>query len=209
MGSSLTISSSSPRCRRWICCAMSSSTPGWRKTTSYAPNGCKEMGTTPSTLTQRRPARLLTALLLVFVAVSAWANEPSSAGVRWQDLTPEQQEILHRLEPRWDQLPHARQRELAQGAQRWASLSPEEQAEARERMKHWRSLDDEERREMRRRFREFKSLPSEQQERIRAHYERFKQLPPEKRRELREQFRKLSPREREQLRQRIMSGEEQ
>lgn len=154
----------------------------------------------------RRAAGIIAGALAAFLMLAgacAWAEEPAG-GVRWQDLTAAQQEILERFESRWEQLPQARQRALARGAERWASLTPEQREKARER---WRSLDPDERRKMRERFREFKSLPPEQQARIREHFERFQSLPPEKRRELKEKFRNLPPEERRKLREKILAGE--
>lgn len=132
-------------------------------------------------------------------------DQPDSAseGVRWQDLSEDQRELLQEFVGRWEQLPLARQRALARCSARWLEMSPEQRDAVRQRYERWQSLDPEQRRELRRRYHEFKKLPPEEQARIRENYRRFRDLTPEQRRELREKFRHLSPQERQRLKQEL------
>lgn len=145
--------------------------------------------------------------LVLMCAVGHLSAIADSPGIKWQELTQEQREMLSRFEERWEQLPLARQRKLAEGAERWAKMTPEQRQEARAMMKRWHSLDGDKRREMLERQREFKLLPPEEQARIRQEFDRFQRLSPDERRELRERFKKLTPEERAALRERIRRGE--
>ncbi|MEP7159312.1 MAG: DUF3106 domain-containing protein, partial [Chloroflexota bacterium] len=79
------------------------------------------------------------------------------AGVAWDQLSANQQQLLGRFQSRWMDLPAEQRARLAAGASRWDCLAPEARAQARERFRRWRQLTPEqrqrliERRQLRRR----------------------------------------------------------
>ena len=108
-------------------------------------------------------ALLILLLSAAWFAGSALADDAHAhTGVRWQDLSAEQRELLKDFEGRWDQLPLGRQEALARGSERWLSLPPEQRGRMRKRVERWHELDPEQRRELRRRHQEFRELPPEE-----------------------------------------------
>ena len=73
--------------------------------------------------------------LLMFGTVYAQEN------VRWDTLTPEQQQVLDRFANDWDSMPAERQQRLATGADRWLGMSTDERQSAQQRFERWRNLD--------------------------------------------------------------------
>ena len=69
---------------------------------------------------------LMLSALLLATAPSARAAQTGGAGVSWQELSPEQQQLLANFESRWADLPLARQQSLAKGSQRWLTMPPEQ-----------------------------------------------------------------------------------
>ena len=77
-----------------------------------------------------RPRRKTSALALAlwFCTTCAMAQAPA-----WDELNPEQQQILKKFEGNWETLPEQRRQRLADNAQRWSTMSPEERQRARTR----------------------------------------------------------------------------
>ena len=195
-GRSKTWRSSPPR-RTWIYPGTLNSINGWpvpimnasAKPSLTDPGGSNRMN---------RSLRLLVVLFLIALTTPAW-------GRSWDQLTPEERQVLKPFRDRWNQLPPERQERLRNGAERWRNMTPQERQEARERSRRGRGLPPEQRENIRNRFREFRQLPPEQQERIRGRYQWFRQLPPQERRELREKWQGMTPGERQEFRERLRS----
>jgi len=118
----------------------------------------------------------------------------------WEQLTPEEQQVLRRFREQWNQLPGERQERLRRGAERWQRMTPEERKEAEERFKRWQELSPQEKEMIRKRYQDFRNLPPEEQERIRRGDRWFQDLTPQQRQDLREQWQKSAPRDRKDLR---------
>src|SRR5690606_6797176 len=181
--------------------------PGWRSTRPQLSRAAAETG--DGTHMSRLMAAFLTALTLLLGAPAlAWAHDDHQ-GVRWEELSPEQRELLKELAPRWNELPKGRQEAIARSSKRWLSTPPEQRASLQRRMERRRSLDSEERRQVRRRMQQFHQLQPEEQERIRRTYKRFQQLEPHERKRLRREFRDLPPEERRRWLERMLEECEQ
>ena len=66
---------------------------------------------------------LILALGMVFFSLMAWGE--ALAGP-WEQLNPEEQQILRPHRGQWDQLPPEQQERLRRGAERWQRMTPEE-----------------------------------------------------------------------------------
>lgn len=126
--------------------------------------------------------------LLLGLAAAAGAQAP----LPWDQLTPEQQQLLEKARPKWERLPPEHQQRLLQGAERWSKMSEQERAQATERMARMKSLPPETRRNLRERAHRFHELPPEQRERLRELHADFRALP----RETQQQFRECQHRQR-------------
>ena len=95
-----------------------------------------------------------------------------SPGVKWEELSPAQQEVLHGMRSEWDQLPPQRQATRSRRAQRWETMTPEQRAGARQRFERWRSMPPEQRQRMRERWQEDTRQQGEQLRKNRGWSER-------------------------------------
>jgi len=113
------------------------------------------------------------ALCLLSGAVHAMESVP------WSQLTPEQQALLQKVQPKWDQLPPRQQQRMLHGAERWAAMSEDERAAAKARMDRWKAMSPKERRALRERAKLLHDLSPEQRERLRGLRKDFRALPKE------------------------------
>ena len=87
--------------------------------------------------------QLLLLLVGTGLAAGVLAQTPvaeESAGVTWNELSPQQQQVLKNFQQQWATLPPERQRRLSQGAARWSDLTPEQKQQARARFRKWQQL---------------------------------------------------------------------
>lgn len=113
----------------------------------------------------------LLVLGLCTMPLMAWAQA-------FDELTPEQQEMLEPLVGVWEQIPPPRRERLQQMADRVAGESPEEQERFQQGLERFMNLDDGERRQVRRLFERFRHLPATERREI---IRRVMAMPPEER----------------------------
>ncbi len=70
----------------------------------------------------------------------------------WDELRPEEREVLHRHAHRWSNYPPEFRRRLLRGARRYMQLSPHEQQQLAERARHFRKMSPQEKRRLCARF---------------------------------------------------------
>ena len=105
------------------------------------------------------------ALLLAGTAPAIADDAGQGRGrVQWQQLTPEQQQVLGQFRGRWNDLPPDQQQALLRGARRWESMTPEQRAQTSERAEQWQNLSPEQRQQVRERAERFRQLPPEEGE---------------------------------------------
>ena len=112
---------------------------------------------------------------VIFFALTAWGE--AQAGP-WNQLSPQEQQILTPHKERWDQLSPDRQERLRREAERWQRMTPEERKQAEERYKRWQGLAPQEKEAIRQHYRDFRNLPPEEQERSAAVPNASRNCPP-------------------------------
>ncbi|MCW5580439.1 MAG: DUF3106 domain-containing protein [Luteimonas sp.] len=122
----------------------------------------------------------LLACLLALAPLAAFAQQaPSPALPAWDQLTPEQRELLLApLRDRWNGSPPDRRRDMLEHARRWQSMTPEQRSHARHGMKRWQDMSPDKRRHARALFEYIKPLPDAERK---AMLEHWKAMTPEQR----------------------------
>jgi hypothetical protein len=124
------------------------------------------------------PCRALALALLCACSHAALAQQ---GGPQWQQLSPQQRNVLAPLEQEWGAIDEPRKRKWLDIADRLPKMSPDERERVRNRMSAWSQLSPDERSRARQRYQEARELsPQERQQR----WEAYQALPPERRREL-------------------------
>jgi thioesterase domain-containing protein len=119
----------------------------------------------------RRTLILYSTLLPIYLWHStSKAADSSDAQAKWNQLTPEKQELVRKRWTDFKAMPRERRDQLRAAMQRFAGLSPESQEHIRENWKSW------------------KSFSPQQREEIRKNYARFQAMTPEKRAALNEKY---------------------
>jgi hypothetical protein len=103
----------------------------------------------------------------------AAASRPEE-GIRWQNLTPAQREVLAPLEREWPGIDAPRKQKWLVIAGRYRSLPPPERARIAERMTEWAKLTPAERGEVRLRYQEARQLPAPDRQ---ARWQAYQKLP--------------------------------
>jgi hypothetical protein len=130
-------------------------------------------------------------------------NAREAAGLRWQDLSADQQQLLSGMQDQWNQLPPRRQIALANGAKRFLRMDAAQRNQANTRFEQWNNLPEAERAAIAERFAEFRKLSPQEKARIRQASRRFERMTPEQRQRLRQRFLDLSPEERARARDQL------
>jgi Protein of unknown function (DUF3106) len=138
---------------------------------------------------------------------AATANSPA-APLAWNDLHPNQQQLLQTYAKDWDSLPPARQQALARGAHRWLSMDPAARAEAHERFQNWQKLPEERRQLIRKRWERFQQLDPKSKALVRENFDAYMRLPPGKRRMLRQRWLAATPEQRARMLERMRERHE-
>ena len=107
--------------------------------------------------------------LWLFLAASAFSASPGKKNPAWDQLTPEQQQILAPIRSEWDGF----DAKWLRIAKRYPKMSSREQARLQERMREWVSLTPEQRSAARSRFREFERLSPERKAAVRRKWEQY------------------------------------
>ena len=68
-------------------------------------------------------------LILALLCASQVLAQP------FNELSPQQQQVLQPFAKDWDSLPREKQDRLRKGAERWLNMSPEQRDEAKQRLK--------------------------------------------------------------------------
>ena len=121
----------------------------------------------------------------------------------WEQLAPEEQEILGPLQKNWEGIPTDRQNRLRKGASRWEQLSPTQRGKMKNRFQQWQQISPEKRARLRQRFQQFQSLPKETRQALRQKRQWFKSLPLERKQQIRKKWHGLSPDKRQNVRKRF------
>ena len=100
-------------------------------------------------------------LLSVFIAAGflLWA---ATQAPNWSKLTPQQQRILHSVEPHWNDLPPAQRQGLLDAAALYPKMSESQQHRFSRRLARWTTFAPEERANARATYLSFISLPEEE-----------------------------------------------
>ncbi len=106
---------------------------------------------------------------------------PASSGLRWQDLTEAQRNILNPLASMWDSLEDARKKKWLAVAHNYPERTPAEQRNIQSRMVEWAALPRAERENARLNFSETKKLPPAQRS---AEWEAYQKLSAEEKKVL-------------------------
>ena len=123
----------------------------------------------------------LLACLLALAPLAAFAQQapPAAPLPAWEQLTPEQRELL--LAPvrdRWNDSPPGKRQDMLEHAKRWQSMTPEQRKHARHGMKRWQGMPLEKRLHARALFEYIRPLPEAERK---AMIERWKAMTPEQR----------------------------
>lgn len=121
---------------------------------------------------------LKTLLLLAFFALPAHAagkasTKPEPTAPSWQQLSPQQKQVLGELESQWAQQPDRLRNNLVKVANKYPKMKPEEQARVRRRITRWASLTPEQRQAARERYKQIKKQPTEKQKEVKKKWERY------------------------------------
>ncbi|MCU0972262.1 MAG: DUF3106 domain-containing protein [Gammaproteobacteria bacterium] len=131
----------------------------------------------------RWPA-LSVALLLVLGASAA------SAGIRWEDLSPDEQRILGRTKERWRDISPDEQQRLRRGAERWQQLSPDQ----RQGVERLRELPPQDKQRIQRQLQDYRQMPPEDRDRLKQQQDWYRTLPDDRKQQLNDQWQR-SPRD--------------
>lgn len=118
-------------------------------------------------------AWVLHAVLVSALLVASAYAAPPKGGPSWEQLTPQQQQILAPIQSEWASLDATRKRKWLGITKRYPSMTEKEQARLQERMREWVKLTPEERQAARARYREFKSMPPDDRRTVRRKWEDY------------------------------------
>ena len=133
-------------------------------------------------------ARLLvTALTLLSLALASPAhanskpvdNKPAPAAKAehkaptWEQLTPQQKQLLSALEAQWNQETDRLRNSLVRVANKYPKMKPAEQERVRRRITRWASLTPAQREAARRRYKQIKKQPPEKQKEVKKKWEHY------------------------------------
>lgn len=102
-------------------------------------------------------------LFILFAALSLCLPAIAMA-VTWQELSPQQQQILQPLSNEWDSLPKKRQNVYIGIAKRYPQLTPLKQQRFQEQIVRWAKMTPAQRQLAREKYKAFNQLPPEKRE---------------------------------------------
>jgi hypothetical protein len=118
----------------------------------------------------KRLVRMAWAAFWLCFSLSAYASA-ESAQPSWEQLKPQQKEVLAPLAQEWNNLDAAKRKKWLGIAKRYPGMKPSEQHRTQLQMRDWYSL------------------TPEQREIVREKYKTIKKLPPDKRDEIKQKWR--------------------
>ena len=101
------------------------------------------------------------------------AEPPEPKALTWQQLTPQQKQLLAELAPQWDQQPDRLRNNLVKVANKYPNMKPDEQLRVRHRITRWASLTPEQRQVARERYKQIKKQPPEKQKEVKKKWEKY------------------------------------
>ena len=101
---------------------------------------------------------------IILVAALSFCLPSIALAIAWQDLPPQQQQILAPLSKDWDSLSKKRQNSYIRIAKRYPQLTPLKQQRFQEQMVRWAKLTPAQRQKAREKYRSFNQLSPEQRE---------------------------------------------
>lgn len=133
--------------------------------------------------------RILTVLLLICLPLSIFAGTKRAKLVDWNELNPQQQEVLSPFEQEWAGLQASRQRRLKQAANRWLVMTVTQRERARKQFINFKHKDP---RRLAARLRRYDNLSEKQKATVHRQFLFFQSMPEQKKKELLEKWRKLN-----------------
>jgi len=101
---------------------------------------------------------------ITLIAVLSLGLPTEAMAATWQELTPQQQQILAPLANEWNTLPKKRQNNYIAIANRYPSLTPLKQQRFQEQIVRWAKLTPAQRQQAREKRKELNQLPPEKRE---------------------------------------------
>lgn len=101
-------------------------------------------------------------------------SKPEPKALTWQQLNPQQKQLLAELAAQWDQQPDRLRNGLVKVANKYPKMKPDEQERVRRRITHWANLTPAQREAARARFKHIKKQPPEKQKEVKQKWEQYK-----------------------------------
>ncbi len=106
--------------------------------------------------------------------VKPTSTKPAPKAPTWQQLTPQQKQLLAELASQWDRQPDRLRINLVKVANKYPKMKPDEQARVRKRITRWASLTPEQRETARKHYQLLKKQPPEKQKEVQKKWEAYK-----------------------------------
>lgn len=129
----------------------------------------------------------LTAALSLFVTPVHAFEFPSLRQPDWQELSPQQKQILAPLNDEWNSMDDDRRRKWLGIAARYPHLNKEEQGRVQSQMSEWAKLTPQQKQAIRARYKALRQAPPEKRASLREQWEKYQELPEEERQRLQEE----------------------
>lgn len=119
-------------------------------------------------------AQAIVGIALYFIlAAAAFAAGANPKDPSWDELTPQQQEILAPIAGEWSGFEAKRKQRWLRIAQRYPKMTEKQQQRLQTRMREWASLTPEQRSAARSRYREFEQLSPERKATVRRKWQEY------------------------------------
>lgn len=131
--------------------------------------------------------RLLASLAitgLLAVAPLAAFELPALKQPSWQELSPQQKDVLEPLAADWDQMESFRRKKWVGIAARYPYMSAEEQSRIQRQMREWAKLTPQERKAAREKYKSLRQAPPEQRANVKQKWQEYSELPDEEKKRL-------------------------
>ena len=106
-------------------------------------------------------------------SVTPKPEPPEPKALTWQQLTPQQKQLLAELAPQWDTQSDRLRNNLVKVANKYPQMKPDEQVRVRQRITRWASLTPAQRQAARERYKQIKKQPPEKQKEVKKKWEKY------------------------------------
>jgi phage-related tail protein len=137
--------------------------------------------------------RLVRGLILCLLLTSVVAAEPSTTAIigtppqpGWNQLNPQQKDILAPLANDWEKMDNIRRKKWLGIAEHYPAMKQDEQQRMQDRMREWADLTPGQRAKVRSAYKDFSQLPPEQKQVVKQKWEAYSNLPMEQQQRVRE-----------------------